>query len=732
MKKTIALLAAVLFTVLTATAVKPIDKAFPVKQPDGTTVMLFKHGNGHLAFYSTPDSRVVVRNDEGVLCYAELDGAELTATSMVCHDIDERSSDEQAFVATLTLTPNTAAAAVKAAVDPHISKVLEASATDGLGVYGTSATGPVPSVGSITIPVVMVNFSDQTFQDGMTIDKLTRFFNDDGYCEDNDYEAGSVREYFVDNSYGLFNPTFDVVAEVTVDNPYSYYGSNSRSGSDSNVSALVKEAVTLAIAAGVDFTKYLVDGVLPNVIVYYAGCGEATGGDDDTIWPHTGIYSPSATISGFTLKSYFVGNELYGTSDSYAIMGMGLFAHEFSHCLGLPDLYDTTGSYTYPWGYWSVLDMGCYYWGSYAPIGYTAYEKSFLGWHDILDLTEAQAVTLANPDDGTGYYAAMFRNPDDEKEYFILENRQPGKWYVDSPQGLLVSRWAYSESVWVNNALNTNSSNFRSYIVTADGSTPSSSALKAAALYGNGTNNKTSHTYYSGTTTEEQPIYKVIVEPDSTVTFNYISRDATATAVSDGAVYELVSDASTLSAGDTLIVVNEADAVGMTITAQNTYCRKAVSVLVGEGQARGNDDVVELVLTGEEGAWRLYCPAKSVYLSAHSSGISVTTSQTSANGKAAISITDDTATIHYLGAASLTYLGYDTDAINFTCFADATANVQLYRKLDTTSGITGVAATAATPMSSAVYTLGGSYVGSSLAGLPRGVYVSNGKKYIVK
>lgn len=732
MKKTTAIIVAALITALAATAVKPIDKAFPVKQPDGTTVMLFKHGNGHLAFYSTTDGKVVVRNDEGTLCYAQLDGDSLTATAVVCHDIDERTADEQSFVESITLTPQEASSAVSATSDPHISKVFEATSSDGLGVYGTSASGPVSSIGEITVPVIMVNFSDVSFQEEMTIDKVTRYFNEEGYCEDNDYEVGSVRDYFVANSRGMFTPTFDIVAKVTLSNGYSYYGANDRSGSDTNAFEMVKEAITLAIAAGVDFTQYKVDGVLPNVIVFYAGCGEATGGDDDTIWPHTGILS-GVTVSGFTLKSYFVGNELYGTSSSSVMMGMGVFAHEFSHCLGLPDLYDTTGGTSYPWGYWSVLDLGCYTSSAYAPIGYSAYEKCFLGWYDMPELTEAQAVTLTDPNADEGDFGVFFRNPSDEKEYFVLENRQQGTWYPSSVSGLLVSRWAYSSSVWQNNTLNTNSSKMRSYVVTADGSTPSSSTLSSAAVYGNGTNNKTTHDFYDGTTGEDQPIYKVITQPDNMVTFNYIERDLETTAVSNTDVYELVTDATTLAAADTLLIVNEEDAVAMCITAQNTYCRKPVSVLVSEGQAWGNDLAGEYVLYGEEGAWRLYYPAKSVFVSSHNSGTTVTSSKTSANAYATIAINDGTATIHFTGTAGCTYLAYDSDEVNFTCFADETANVQLYRKVDAASGIAAVKASSGQDVTpAAVYTIAGSYVGTSLVGLPQGIYISNGKKYIVK
>lgn len=72
-------------------------------------------------------------------------------------------------------------------------------------------------------------------------------------------------------------------------------------------------------------------------------------------------------------------------------MGIGVFVHEFGHALGLPDFYCTDYSYenNAGFGMYDVMDQGAYY-GLYArmPVGYTAYEKSFMGWLQIPELTE--------------------------------------------------------------------------------------------------------------------------------------------------------------------------------------------------------------------------------------------------------------------------------------------------------------------------------------------------------
>ena len=62
------------------------------------------------------------------------------------------------------------------------------------------------------------------------------------------------------------------------------------------------------------------------------------------------------------------------------INGIGTFCHEFSHCLGLPDLYDTVNSGQDGMGNFDVMDQGNYAGSSFCPVGYSAYEKMACGW----------------------------------------------------------------------------------------------------------------------------------------------------------------------------------------------------------------------------------------------------------------------------------------------------------------------------------------------------------------
>ena len=82
----------------------------------------------------------------------------------------------------------------------------------------------------------------------------------------------------------------------------------------------------------------------------------------------------------------------------YYINGIGLFCHEFSHTLGLPDIYPTSGitNHNQSPEYWDVMDMGNYQADGYQPIPYSPWEKSIVGWKQptLLSDTEAQQLKL--------------------------------------------------------------------------------------------------------------------------------------------------------------------------------------------------------------------------------------------------------------------------------------------------------------------------------------------------
>lgn len=317
--------------------------------------------------------------------------------------------------------------------------------------------------------VILVNFSDRVMTTSQPKTFFDRQFNEEGFTDFN--HIGSVRDYFYDQSYGQLDIHFDVVGPVTVSKNLSYYGQNDDDGNDMYPCTLVTEACRLANSQ-VDFSDYDWDGdgEVDQVYVIYAGYGENYGASENTIWPHEwtlnsgGYYgdgSGAITLDGVKVNTYAVSCELAGTSGT-TINGIGTACHEFSHCLGIPDFYDTT-SPTNGWGMdaWDVMCSGSYNGASgigEVPCGYTAYERWFAGWIQPTELEIGMSVDSQKPlNDAAEAY--VLYNENNKNEYYLLENRRSDRWFgyindYTAPSGLLISHVDYDEDEWSNDTPN--------------------------------------------------------------------------------------------------------------------------------------------------------------------------------------------------------------------------------------------------------------------------------------
>lgn len=337
-------------------------------------------------------------------------------------------------------------------------------------------------VGSKKGLVILVNYQDKSFT--KTRQNFDDQFNKVGY--NSNYHIGSVHDYFYDQSYGLFDLTFDVVGPVTVSRNMSYYGAKSGDDNDSHPAEMVIEACKLANDQ-VNFADYDWDGdgYVDQVFVVYAGYGEAQGASSNTIWPHEwelnsaayfGDGSGQLRLDGVYVNTYACSCELSGRSGS-TMDGIGTACHEFSHCLGYPDLYDT--DYSGGWGMdsWDVMCAGSY--NGYAgrgdgPCGYTSYERWLAGWLEPVELTEGKTITNMQPlnDSPEAYIIYNDRN---KNEFIMLENRKNDKWFKYMPNnnstnayGLLAIHVDYSAQVWAQNGPNNDPDHQRVTIIPAN------------------------------------------------------------------------------------------------------------------------------------------------------------------------------------------------------------------------------------------------------------------------
>lgn len=389
-------------------------------------------------------------------------------------------------------------AVMQAKQQRHLHNKLQAiysSTSDGLGQKGRMSPGAIPSIGEYTIPLVMVQFANLKFKSSTTVEKMRRYYNEEGY-HDEAGTAGSVRDYFKAQSGGQFIPTFDVVGVVTLPYSYEYYGANDREGNDKHLYQLPGDVIAAAASQlGVDFTPYVVPAAdenhaegVPLLAMFYAGKGEATEDySANYLWPCEWEADEDSigkgNYNGVHFNSFLIGNELLGDK----LMGMSVFCHEFSHALGLPDFYCTDYSYGFddPFGLWSLMDSGVYVDDECRmPSAYTAYEKSFLGWLELKELGKTGSITLQSPDGIAENSAYIVRNS--TYETFIFENHQSGAWSPYSfGSGVLVTRIAYNKKAWEDNTINKYQTMKRACVVTADGERMYYSA-SPSNLYGNG------------------------------------------------------------------------------------------------------------------------------------------------------------------------------------------------------------------------------------------------------
>ena len=412
-----------------AVPAKPVKKSFVRK--DGQSVELTLVGDEYLHFYQDADGnalRMVADNQFEEMAADELE-------QMKAHALAMRQQTEQAMG--LRRAPR------------------QDSQTRSADIFTGKKKGLV----------LLVSFSNLDMTIEHPREEFTALFNQQGYSRDG--MAGSVKDYFLAQSYGQLDIDFDVVGPYKLNKPFSYYGGNSGNSKDIHVQEMAKEAMLMA-DADVNYSHYdwNGDGEVDQVFIVYAGYAESQGADANTIWPHAS-YVSDLTLEGKRLGRYACSSELKGTEGT-VIGGIGTPCHEFSHCLGLMDVYDVNYTNNYSTN-WDIMAGGCYNGDERVPCGFTAYERWMSGWLEPVELTSPQTVEgmKALTDAPEAY---VLYNDGNRNEYFMLENRQQTGHDAHLPgHGLLITHVDYDEDAWNANALNVNSSHMRMVVVPADG-----------------------------------------------------------------------------------------------------------------------------------------------------------------------------------------------------------------------------------------------------------------------
>ena len=436
---------------LGAKAIPADSTPMQVTQPDGTTLTVVLHGDEFVHYNTTVDGYTIIKNGAGYYTYATVDDGRLVASDRIARDVAQRTPADRAALAKIP----------KGLTDP--SKVRAGSQMLGrrnAAMHRVGADG-LMDYDNFRGLIILINYTDKKF----SMNDANSFYND--MVNTHDYTGyqsprgwvpmtGSVRDYYYDNSNHIFDPVFDVVGPVDV--PYTCtYPQGTDNGDAVFASAL------MAADEFVDFNDYDSDGDGYVDMVFFLVAGYSanySGNNENYLWPHMYYLWQAPPLDGVGFWLYACSTEMAGWENYWAdVNGIGTFCHEFGHVLGLPDLYDTdysgSGGESRDPGGWSVMAGGSGNNFGRNPVGYSLYERYALGFTTPELIVEGGDYTMQALDESNKGYRL---NTPTENEYFLIENRQAGKWDRFLPgHGMMVARVdSTNERIWEQNEVNCN------------------------------------------------------------------------------------------------------------------------------------------------------------------------------------------------------------------------------------------------------------------------------------
>jgi len=416
LKHTAASVLFLLCTFLSALAIPADRKVYVYTQPDGTGLQVYVSGDEFFKDVTTLDGAAVVLDEDGFYCYASF----LPDGSRISTGVHARE-----FPIGMSLMETQAAAAAR---NIPYDKLLSISRHMRLETFKDVAPISLPPVKSgpvtIRVPVILAQFSDQNFK--FSKSDFDDLLHKKGYSVGGAY--GSVEEYFESQFDGRVDFEFELSNVFTLGMGYSHYGRNGAGDFDVCAPEAVAEACA-GLDGMIDFSRYDNDGdgTVDFVFVFVPGAGESEGAGEDRIWPHSynvldaGI---NLSLDGVKIGRYAISTELFQNQ----MTGISFFCHEFSHCLGLLDQYDSdykdSGGQFESLSTASLMDHGCYNNNGRTPPNYSAFELERLG------IGQAETLSMGefslNPIGERKIYCRY--ETDTEGEYYLFEYRSMSGW----------------------------------------------------------------------------------------------------------------------------------------------------------------------------------------------------------------------------------------------------------------------------------------------------------------
>lgn len=397
-----------------ATANNASPHPVQVTQPDGRKISLILRGTEYLHWYEDTQGYTVLQRDDRSYTYATLG----TRSTMVASDrlvgVDTPPAELQ-----------------KHLIPPPFGRELRMPR---LPARMSQAPQRTSTAGQVKNVVVLMRFSNHTNRQLPPPSAFNTIFNAPG-GDPTLAPTGSVRDFYLENSYGALDLSSTVFAWVTLPRTEQYYA-NGDSGLTPKIAEAIRDALVLADAQ-IDFSKFDGDhdGWVDAIAFVHSGYAAEFGGVDadgvdykDRIWSHRWSIPTWNSAEGVKISDYHINPGLWGTSGSDPGR-IGVICHETGHFFGLPDLYDVSQQGEGD-GSWELMANSWGFDGTQLhPPHLGGWSKAFLGWLTPKDISSAgtysvpQVETRPSPGSLPTVFRISSGFPADE--YLLVENRQP-------------------------------------------------------------------------------------------------------------------------------------------------------------------------------------------------------------------------------------------------------------------------------------------------------------------
>jgi M6 family metalloprotease-like protein len=297
-------------------------------------------------------------------------------------------------------------------VSIHLSETITGSRPSSITPWK-----PRPVLGPQSTLVVLVQFQDVRFRS--SIDEIRSLVD-------------LVDKWFRRSSYGKMYINYTIHEDVlTLPNIMSAYGvpkaGDQRGDDPANEEAYVIDALNVIISENiVNLAEY------SNVVLIHAGGDEADTGNPNHLWSHCDCVGPIADENPSKEASWVLYDDsrrithaFWGISTFSEDEHWAIFVHEFTHSLGVSDLY-VYGSDGYSEGpgvgFWSNMAAGAFL---DPPADIDGWSKYILGWIEAVTVDSPQGeYAIHTLDSAQNPKALLITINGNEDEYYFVHARR--------------------------------------------------------------------------------------------------------------------------------------------------------------------------------------------------------------------------------------------------------------------------------------------------------------------